>query len=169
MPGWSCWNCPALCSGAHRWARPLVVLCSVLVRSAGRRRFFLTLSCTQLHDCVPSPRQRWHTSGNPLPLSSGGVAALSCRLIRSSFDKRRQETAAPGSGTAASCYLSHFDHLPSGLLPQVQNNGFWEISHKGSIGKYEERQRNIAKYDKFSFILVAIKTQYVSNSPNSFN
>ena len=123
MPGWSCWNCPALCSGAHRWARPLVVLCSVLVRSAGRRRFFLTLSCTQVHDCVPSPRQRWHTSGNPLPLSSGGVAALSCRLIRSSFGKRRQETAAPGSGTAASCYrfisngLSHVDHLPSDLLP----------------------------------------------------
>ena len=70
MPEWSCWNCLALGSAARVRARPLVVLCSVLVRSAGRRRFFLTLSCTQVHHSVPSPRLRWHTSGDPLPLSS---------------------------------------------------------------------------------------------------
>ena len=60
----------ALCSNALHRARPLFVLCSVLVRSAGRRRISLTLQYTQVHHSVPFPRQRWHTSGDSLPFSS---------------------------------------------------------------------------------------------------
>ena len=174
MPEWSCWNCLALCSGALHWARPLFVLCSVLVRSTGRRRNSLTLPCTQVHDCVPFPRQRWHTSGLFSPLSflwrydSSELPLV--RLFygwtfrRHPLPEREQMPPAMDSSDMASAILI--------TLYLICCHNYRIDTQKQKIrmkigGNYEEFLKNIAFFTCFN-LLNRTRTEYISDFPSCF-